>query len=382
MSVHLDDTWLEKMGGLKGFSLTQKRRVYRIIMVCGIGISYLIDTLMLTLFYAAGTIGAEVVLFYATAACIHVLLFSTLHWTGLSERLTNPHMTIYQMTYAVSVQMAGLLIAPQIFAFFLGLLFVIFPFAALRITLKEALIAWFFTCLAIAAAMALPGPQSLGIADPSALEIFLIWISFTLILLRSIALSYYATALRMKMYYMTHSLEEAVQQAEKLATHDPLTGTLNRRAILPAIDEQINICINKGLVACVAMLDLDNFKTINDTLGHTAGDIVLKELAKLIKDRIRKFDKLGRYGGEEFILLLPATSLDEGMSLLGRIRQAIATTRWHQVDENLQVTISCGITELSPSDTTTDALSRSDHALYDAKRGGRNLVSGFAVQAG
>jgi diguanylate cyclase (GGDEF)-like protein len=274
------------------------------------------------------------------------------------------------------------LIAPQIFAFFLGLLFVIFPFAALRITLKEALIAWFFTCLAIAAVMALPGPQRLGISDPSALEIFLILISFALILLRSIALSYYATALRMKMYRMTHSLEEAVLQAERLATHDPLTGALNRRAILPAIDEQINICRRKGLAACVAMLDLDNFKTINDNLGHAAGDIVLQELAQLIEDRIREFDKLGRYGGEEFVLLLPATRLEEGMSMLERIRKEIATASWHQLANDLQVTISCGITEIRPSDTTTDTLSRADHALYDAKHAGRNLVSSFAMQAG
>jgi diguanylate cyclase (GGDEF)-like protein len=184
------------------------------------------------------------------------------------------------------------------------------------------------------------------------------------------------------MYRMTHALEEAVQQAEKLATHDPLTGALNRRAILPAIDEQINICRRKGLAACVAMLDLDNFKNINDTLGHVAGDIVLKELSQLIEGQIREFDKLGRYGGEEFILLLPATHLNEGMSLLERIRQAIATTSWQQVAKDLQVTISCGITEISPSDTTTDALSRSDHALYDAKHAGRNLVSSFVVQAG
>ena len=382
MSVHLDDVWLDKMGGLKGFSLTQKRRLYRIIMVCVGGISYLIDTLMLTLFHAAGTIGAEVVLFYGTAACIHVLLFSALHWSGLSERLTNPHMTFYQMAYAITVQMVGLFIAPQIFPFFLGLLFVIFSFGAMRITLKEAMIAWFFTCLAIAAVMALSGRPSLGITDPSGLELILILTSFGLILLRSIALSYYATALRMKMFRMTHSLEEAVQLAEKLATHDPLTGALNRRAILPAIDEQINICRRKGLAACVAMLDLDNFKTINDTLGHAAGDIVLKELAQLIEEQIREFDKLGRYGGEEFVLLLPATRLEEGMAMLERIRQAIATASWHQVAKDLQVTISCGITEISPSDTTTDALSRSDHALYDAKHGGRNLVSSFAVQAG
>jgi diguanylate cyclase (GGDEF)-like protein len=382
MSVHLDDVWLEKMGGLKGFSLTEKRRLYRIIIVCGVGISYLIDTLMLTLFHAAGTIESEVVFFYGTAACIHVLLFSTLHWSGLSERLTNPHMTVYQMAYAIIVQMVGLLIAPQIFPFFLGLLFVIFPFAALRITLREAMIAWFFTCLAIAAVFALSGRPTLGITDPSELELILILISFALILLRSIALSYYATALRMKMYRMTHSLEEAVQQAERLATYDPLTGVLNRRAILPAIDEQINICRRKGLAACVAMLDLDNFKIINDTLGHAAGDIVLKELAQLIEDQIREFDKLGRYGGEEFVLLLPATRLDEGMSMLERIRREIAATRWHQLVGDLQVTISCGITEISPSDTTTDTLSRADHALYDAKHAGRNLVSSFALQTG
>jgi diguanylate cyclase len=141
MPLHLDDQWLEKMDGwgLGDLTVQQKRRLYRIIMVGVIGVSYLIDFVLLILFARVGTIEPSVVWFYGAAGLTHVLLFSALHWTGFSERFANPHMTRWGMGYAVLVQAVSIVLAPQLAFFFLGIVFVIFAFGTLRTPLREAL---------------------------------------------------------------------------------------------------------------------------------------------------------------------------------------------------------------------------------------------------
>jgi diguanylate cyclase (GGDEF)-like protein len=183
--------------------------------------------------------------------------------------------------------------------------------------------------------------------------------------------------LRIKVYEKTHLLESAVYLAEHRASYDLLTSTLNRRAIVPVIDDQISLCERKGIPACVAMIDLDRFKSINDKYGHLIGDDVLSVLAKRIQTAIRDSDKLGRYGGEEFLLLLPATTIDMGMKLMERIREDIATAPWGDIAKGVSMTISCGITEIKPSDTNLDVIARADQALYEAKHQGRNRVCSF-----
>ena len=367
MTLELDDVWLEKMEGLRTLTLVQKRRLYRVIMVGAVGASYLVDMLLLGLFALAGTIELSVLTLYGLGAVGHMALFSGLHWSGFSERFANPHMTVWQMVYAVAVQLMAMAIAPQLTQLFLGILFVVFAFATLRIALRETLIVWLFACLAIAIVLTLSDQENLGIMMPSKWEQIVVAVSFATILLRSIGLGYYATTLRMRIYEKSHSLERA-------ATYDTLTGTLNRSVILPAIKEQISLRQRKQIPTCVAMLDIDRFKRINDTFGHPAGDAVLKKLAKDIHGSIRETDKLGRYGGEEFVVLLPATGIEDGAVVMERIRSAIASSSWHEIAEELSVTASCGIAEIRPSDTVEDAVGRADRALYNAKHRGRNRV--------
>lgn len=376
MSYSLDDVWIEKIGRLGRFSLVQQRRIYRIMLICTGGLSYLFDTLLLLLFAFAGTISFNVPLIYGLAGLAHVVFTSILQWSGFTERFANPHMPFWQLIVGLVVQMVGMAIAPQLVAFFMALVFIVFGFCTLRISIREALIGWFFGCLSIALVISYFGKSSIGIVSPSQFEIILVWIAFSTILLRSIGLSYYAMMLRIKMYERTHSLENAVFEAEHLATHDLLTGTLNRRVIVPAIDDQISLCKRKGIPACVVMIDLDRFKSVNDKFGHLVGDDVLRMLAKRISGMIRDIDKFGRYGGEEFLLLLPHTSIDLGLTMMERIREDIASAPWSEIAKGVHMTISCGITEVRPSDTNLDVIARADHALYEAKHKGRNRVCG------
>ena len=374
MSYSLDDVWIEKIGRLGRFSLVQQRRIYRIILICTAGLSYLFDTLLLLLFSYAGTISFHVPLIYGLAGLAHVVLTSILQWSGLTERFANPHMPFGQLIVGLFIQLVGMAIAPQLVAFFMALTFVVFGFCTLRMSLRGALIAWFFGCLSIAFVMSYFGNSSIGITSPSHLEITLVWIAFSTILLRSIGLSYYAMILRIKMYERTHSLESAVFEAEHLATHDLLTGTLNRRVIVPAIDELITFCRRKQIPACVAMIDLDRFKSVNDKYGHLVGDDVLRMIAKRVNGMIRDIDKFGRYGGEEFLLLLPATTIDPGLNIMERIREDIARAPWGEIAQGVHMTISCGVTEIKPADTSLEVIARADRALYEAKHKGRNRV--------
>lgn len=375
MAYMLDDIWLDKIGKLGEFSLTRKRRIYRVMVVLAIGISYLIDMAILCLFSLVGTVPSSVPLIFGLAATGHIVLFSTLHWTGFSERFANPHMTAWQMAYAIAVQLAFMTIAPQIAYYFLGIVIVIFGFASLRISLRDSLIAWFLACLSIAGVLTYFKLSTLGITSPNFAVDTVVWIAFSTILLRLIGLGHYSAMLKARWFELTNTLKDEVQNAELLASHDALTDALNRHAILPAISEEISLVNRAGMHACLIMIDIDRFKLINDNFGHPVGDVILVKLCDRIRTLIRDSDRLGRYGGEEFILLLPATNIDQGINMCERIREDIASAPWNEIAAGVHVTISCGITEIHPFDTRESAIERADSALYDAKNNGRNRVS-------
>jgi len=153
---------------------------------------------------------------------------------------------------------------------------------------------------------------------------------------------------------------------------DPLTGILNRTGY----DENIHKEFvrwrryNSGLA--VAVIDLDLFKNINDTYGHSAGDKVLATVAKQIESQIRECDVLCRYGGEEFVLLLPETSAADGLVLLEKLRNYISECNFHYQRKPVPVTMSCGIAEFHKDDNIEDVFDRADQAMYLAKQSGRN----------
>jgi diguanylate cyclase len=154
--------------------------------------------------------------------------------------------------------------------------------------------------------------------------------------------------------------------------HDPLTELPNREAYDERIHAEFSRWQRYQHSLSIAICDLDHFKKINDNFGHQAGDRVLKVISRSIAKRLREVDFFGRYGGEEFVVILPETSLENAHALLEKIRAAIASTAFNYKDEPLAITLSVGITEFKRGDNIESAFARADKALYAAKANGRN----------
>ena len=352
MQIGLDEIWLEKLQRRTGLDRDKSRRLYRILLVCAIGFSYLVDTIMYGLFAIAGTIEGSVVGVYFAAGLCHVVLFSLIHWFADVERRDDP----------------------QLAPVFIATIFIVFAFGGLRMELRTALISWFVAFVAVGVVLAFPMHRSLGIVDPSRIEVVLLCVTFALIALRTTLLGYYGSAMRMRLYKVNAALGRAKHDAEKLAASDPLTGALSRRAILPLIERSVKRSVRTGIPACVAMIDLDWFKSINDRFGHLAGDQVLRRVVDRIRECSRETDVIGRYGGEEFLLLLQGADPHASTRLVERVRSAVAATDWSDIGPDLKVSVSCGIASVRPTDTVDSLLSRADKALYEAKRGGRDQL--------
>jgi diguanylate cyclase (GGDEF)-like protein len=174
-------------------------------------------------------------------------------------------------------------------------------------------------------------------------------------------------------------LEQALKIINELAIRDELTGSHNRRHLIRLIENEKERTARVGNLFCLCLLDIDHFKRINDTYGHQAGDTVLREFAATVQRQIRDSDSFGRYGGEEFLLMLPETSIDEALALAERVRANIARLGFSELPE-LAVTVSIGVAEFRIDESIAQTVARADEALYQAKSGGRNRVVRYGQQ--
>lgn len=165
------------------------------------------------------------------------------------------------------------------------------------------------------------------------------------------------------------------QEVQELAITDGLTQVFSRRYYLERFAEEINRSKKFGYLFSCLMIDIDHFKNYNDRYGHLVGDAILKELSKVIKENIRQIDLMGRYGGEEFSIILPETDREQARLAAERIRQAIEERHIKAYDEDLKITVSMGVSEFPKHGKGINQLIDSaDSALYKAKQAGRNRV--------
>ena len=169
-------------------------------------------------------------------------------------------------------------------------------------------------------------------------------------------------------------LQVELDKASTLVRHDQLTGALNRRGLEEAFEKEAARAQRRQSTLCVALLDIDNFKKLNDTLGHDAGDAALIHLTTVIRETIRPQDTVARFGGEEFIILLPDTQLEDAQTALVRLQREL-TRRIFLHDNNRQlITFSAGLSELRAGDTQASVSKRADEAMFAAKQAGKNRV--------
>lgn len=190
----------------------------------------------------------------------------------------------------------------------------------------------------------------------------------------------YALIIAGSLAFLLMHKERADEESSRLATTDSLTGVFNRRTFIELAEQELARCHRAGTPLTIMMLDLDHFKQVNDTCGHLVGDEVLVSFTRLIRDCIRRGDLVVRYGGEEFCVLLPSTTLAASTALAERIRTTCAAEPL--TERAFKVTVSIGLTARPSTGVTrlTDLLARADEALYRAKDSGRNQVVALPLE--
>jgi diguanylate cyclase len=167
-------------------------------------------------------------------------------------------------------------------------------------------------------------------------------------------------------------LEGELRRLSSEVSTDQLTQIANRRGLLQSFDVERARVERDGLALAVGLLDIDNFKRLNDELGHAAGDEALRSLAAVVSKTLRPTDMVARYGGEEFVVLLPQTPVDEGQQILTRLQRSLSGGLFMHEEKTIFVTFSAGVTAYRVGESIEAALERADQALYEAKRTGKN----------
>jgi len=171
-------------------------------------------------------------------------------------------------------------------------------------------------------------------------------------------------------------LTAELDQISEVAHQDYLTGTLNRRGMDEALEREFSRADRHDTILCIAIMDIDHFKKLNDSLGHSAGDQALVHFVSVIKSVLRTTDVLARYGGEEFIIILPVTPQEEAIQVVTRVQRELTKKYFMNRNERVLITFSAGVAERKPGEMPESLIPRADAALYQAKNTGRNQVIG------
>jgi diguanylate cyclase (GGDEF)-like protein len=174
------------------------------------------------------------------------------------------------------------------------------------------------------------------------------------------------------LFFLLMLSSELVAIVEAQSLHDHVSGALNRRGIDQRLALELVRAERNGDQLAIALIDIDHFKQINDTAGHAAGDAALRQVVEVISSRLRSYDFFGRYGGDEFLLVLPQTSCDDALRIAERMERAVSGLAVPRF--GLPITLSIGLTFATPRETAISMLARADVALYNAKRAGRNCT--------
>lgn len=289
--------------------------------------------------------------------------------SGWSLRFRDPAMTTAQMGMAITTLAIFYSFNPAIRGGFLVIQGLVLVFGGFTLTPSRCRRLGWFAVAAMGVSMALSAMRApLVFAPRIECQYFL----FSVIVLPAIAsLSGQLSALRANLKAKNRALLEALAKINRIAIEDQLTGLPNRRHVQELLAQDAESIRLHPAPLCLVMIDIDNFKRINDTRGHAAGDIVLRRFAELARGHLRVDDVLARWGGEEFLLVLPATIPEAGM-VVEHLRVLISQHRdWHD-HTPLQVTFSAGIANHEPGECMEKTIERADAALYQAKVSGRD----------
>jgi diguanylate cyclase (GGDEF)-like protein len=335
--------------------------------------SYVLDAAFLGAFAALGTLSAAVPVAYAAGGLALSALFYVVERRGWNLKLRDPSMVAEQCVAGLAMQLAVVWAAPQVFFPYVANLFTVFAFAMVWLPVRASIAVWLLGCAGTGAVLAAVSGR-IGVPHATAAETFLVWLFFSAVLGRCVFLSVQSSAMRVRLAESREKLARSLEQIQDLVSHDELTKALNRRTLMARLDEERRRTERTGEGFCVALFDLDHFKRVNDAHGHAAGDEVLRRFTAIVHATIRDTDIFGRYGGEEFMLLLPATAPQAALGALDRVHESLRRADWSALGAGITVTTSAGLAEYRPGESAAELLRRADQALYRAKNEGRDCT--------
>ncbi|HEY0218984.1 MAG TPA: GGDEF domain-containing protein [Afipia sp.] len=368
-------SWLGELGADRTTApeILSRRIPHRRHILTMLALSSVVDTVILLIYAYAGTTSVTTGPLYLTASLLIVAFFALLSDAGVNDRFKDHYLVVQQMAASIALMLGFTYIAPEVGSVFLCSLFVVFAFGSLRSTPTQNVISWTLMTFGLSYLFLLTD-KPIGMPHGNLIERFATLMMLVAAIGRCMFVGMFSSALRESFYNQGMRLREAYERIEELAELDELTGAHNRRSIMKALDEEIDRAA-RGRTSCsIALIDLDWFKKINDRFGHPTGDEALRTFAITIFANIRGIDKFGRYGGEEFLLILPETADAAAERLLDRLRMIVADLDWSTISPGMIVTLSAGVVTMRSNETADSILARADIALYQAKDRGRNRI--------
>lgn len=291
---------------------------------------------------------------------------------GWTRQLADPALTQLQIRYAIVSTMVGYVLLGEARGISPAILSPVMMFGIFGLSARQMKANFAFALLCLAVGMGLVAWTE-GARYRPLLELAY-GVMFVLVLAGSTFVGLRIQHVRQRLQRQKYALGAALERINHLAAHDDLTGLLNRRRMSEVVQAERERCVRSRRPLVLALLDLDFFKLVNDRYGHAAGDAVLCAFAGRVLDNLRSTDVLARWGGEEFLLLLPETSLDGALVLLERVRREVAELCVETANGEIRLTVSIGVAAGRVQETMEQVLEHADEALYQAKAQGRDRV--------
>ncbi len=302
---------------------------------------------------------------------INVVLFIVFR-SDLNLRMSDPSLTTIQMCAAILVVMYAMYYGYKVQGLLFSMYILILLFGIFRLYTSQFLFISGFALLTYGIDIGL-----LKIFRPLDIDLkieLFKWFGLAVVLISVSFIGGNISSLRRELSVSRRKLQSSLTVIREMAIHDDLTGFFNRTHLMDLIETESNRSIRTGDVFSLAMIDIDKFKNINDTYGHQTGDYVLKTFASVLRSVLRKTDFCGRYGGEEFLVVLTQTDLQAAQIFAERIRDCVEKSLFPSLGPDSKVTVSIGLTAYKMQENIERTIARADEALYMAKNGGRNRV--------
>ncbi|MBV7455876.1 GGDEF domain-containing protein [Acidovorax sp. sif1233] len=318
-------------------------------------------------FYALGMVDVQVLAVLVVLAVLGCGAFWGIFSSGLHKKVRHRHLKLAIVATALACMVGVFYLAPVTQILLVPFTFVAVAYGIFTVP-RPALLALAACMLCLYAVVV--GLHYVEQKNDALLRLeALHWLALALSLPTYILLMGRVQRLYRSLYHASRKIKNIQEDAQR----DPLVGCFNRRYVLAALEEQKQLADESGIPLCLAVVDIDHFKRINDELGHLGGDEVLRTFARVAQQGVRAGDVFGRYGGEEFLLIFPATSLLPALNTCERIRAQVEIHAWAGLLKG-RVTVSIGVTQYVLGESVLEFFSRADTAMYMAKEGGRNQV--------